>query len=52
MKGKKNVVGLILMAVCVTLLFFGSAPVFAENTLKVGVYGGYFKDSFDNRVGC
>ncbi len=38
------------MAVCVTLLFFGSSPVFAENTLKVGVYGGYFKDSFDKHI--
>ncbi len=43
-------VGLILMAVCVTLLIFGSTPVLAENTLKVGVYGGYFKDSFDKHI--
>jgi len=50
MKGRKNVAGLILMAVCVTLLFFGSSPVSAENTLKVGAYGGYFKDSFDKHI--
>ncbi len=50
MKGKKNVVSLILMAVCVTLLSFGASPVYAENTLKVGVYGGYFKDSFDKHI--
>ncbi len=50
MKRRKNVAGLILMAVCVTLLFFGSSPVLAENTLKVGVYGGYFKDSFDKHI--
>jgi putative spermidine/putrescine transport system substrate-binding protein len=50
MKGRKNVVGLILVAVCVTLLFFGSAPVFAEKILKVGAYGGYFKDSFDKHI--
>ena len=50
MKGEKNVAGLILMAVCVTLLFFGSSAVLAENTLKVGAYGGYFKDSFDKHI--
>jgi len=50
MKRRKNVLGLILMAVCVTLLFFGSLPAFAENTLKVGAYGGYFKDSFDKHI--
>jgi len=50
MKGRKNVVALILVAVCVTLLFFGSSPVYAENTLKVGAYGGYFKDSFDKHI--
>jgi putative spermidine/putrescine transport system substrate-binding protein len=50
MKKRKNVMGLILVAVWVTLLFFGSAPVFAEKTLKVGAYGGYFKDSFDKHI--
>ena len=50
MKGRKNVMGLILTAVGVTLLFLGSAPVYAENTLKVGAYGGYFKDSFDKHI--
>ena len=50
MKGKKNVVNLILTAVCVTFLFVGASPVFAEDTLKVGAYGGYFKDSFDKHI--
>lgn len=48
MKMKKSVTS--LMAVCVTLLIIGSAPVFAESALKVGVYGGYFKDSFDKHI--
>ncbi|NNL76779.1 MAG: ABC transporter substrate-binding protein [Desulfobacterales bacterium] len=48
MKMKKSVVS--LMAVCATLFIIGSAPVLAESTLKVGVYGGYFKDSFDKHI--
>jgi putative spermidine/putrescine transport system substrate-binding protein len=50
MKRKKNVVNFIVLAVCVSLLSFGASPVYAENTLKVGVYGGYFKDSFDKHI--
>jgi putative spermidine/putrescine transport system substrate-binding protein len=50
MRKKKNIVSLILMAVCASLLIFGSSPVLAENSLKVGVYGGYFKDSFDKHI--
>ena len=50
MKGRKNVVSLVLMAAWVTLLFFGSSAALAENTLKVGAYGGYFKDSFDKHI--
>ena len=49
MKKKINLVW-ILMAVCVAVLILGSPPVFAERTLKVGVYGGYFKDSFDKHI--
>ncbi|MBT8371268.1 MAG: ABC transporter substrate-binding protein, partial [Deltaproteobacteria bacterium] len=48
MKMKKSVVS--LMAVCATLFIIGSAPVLAESTLKVGVYGGYLKDSFDKHI--
>jgi putative spermidine/putrescine transport system substrate-binding protein len=50
MRKKKNIVSLILATVCASLLIFGSAPVLAENSLKVGVYGGYFKDSFDKHI--
>ena len=32
------------------ILVFGTTPVSAEGTLKVGAYGGYFKDSFDKHI--
>ena len=50
MKRRKYVVSLILTAAWVTMLFFGTTPVSAEGTLKVGAYGGYFKDSFDKHI--
>lgn len=50
MKRKKFGLGLILVTVSVMLLCFASTPVLAEGTLKVGVYGGYFKDSFDKHI--
>ena len=50
MKGRKNVSALILLAIGVMLLTIGSSPATAEKTLKVGVYGGYFKDSFDKHI--
>ena len=31
-------------------MVFAVQPVFAAGTLKVGVYGGYFKDSFDKYI--
>ena len=46
---KKFILSWTLMAVCFVLIL-GVPPVFAEKTLKVGVYGGYFKDSFDKHI--
>ena len=50
MKRRIIVKGLILTAVWVTFLSLGSAPVIAGDALKVGAYGGYFKDSFDKHI--
>lgn len=48
MMTKKGIIGLV--AGCVALLIIGSGQVFADSALKVGVYGGYFKDSFDKHI--
>ncbi len=40
----------IVLTVSVAFLVFGAPSVFAGGTLKVGVYGGYFKDSFDKHI--
>ncbi|MGB5987794.1 MAG: extracellular solute-binding protein [Desulfobacterales bacterium] len=41
-------VGLALF-LCVLIMVLGS-PAWAEKSIKVGVYGGYFKDSFDKHI--
>lgn len=40
----------ILLAVSVAFLVFGAPTAFAADALKVGAYGGYFKDSFDKHI--
>ena len=35
------------IALCVAVMGFGVTSAQAEGVLKIGVYGGYFKDSFD-----
>lgn len=45
---KKSLVVLVLTSVCLVLL--GVSPGVAAESLKVGVYGGYFKDSFDKHI--
>ena len=40
----------IVIAACAAVLGLGLPPAFAGQTLKVGVYGGYFKDSFDKHI--
>jgi len=42
---------LLITAICCTALAMaGFATAIAETTLKVGTYGGYFKDSFDKHI--
>jgi putative spermidine/putrescine transport system substrate-binding protein len=50
MERKKILASSILIAVCAAFIAFAAAPVFAAEPLKVGVYGGYFKDSFDKHI--
>ena len=40
----------IVTALCVAVLGFGVPSAQAEGVLKVGAYGGYFKDSFDKHI--
>jgi putative spermidine/putrescine transport system substrate-binding protein len=40
----------IIAALCLAVLGFGAPSVQAEGVLKVGAYGGYFKDSFDKHI--
>jgi putative spermidine/putrescine transport system substrate-binding protein len=40
----------VLTALCVAVMVFGAPSVQAEGVLKVGAYGGYFKDSFDKHI--
>ncbi len=40
----------IVIAACTAVFALGASPAFAGQTLKVGVYGGYFKDSFDKHI--
>jgi putative spermidine/putrescine transport system substrate-binding protein len=44
----KNLVVLVMISVCLVML--GVSPGVAAESLKVGVYGGYFKDSFDKHI--
>ncbi|CAB1060065.1 ABC transporter, substrate-binding protein (cluster 1, maltose/g3p/polyamine/iron) [Olavius sp. associated proteobacterium Delta 1] len=37
-------------ALCVAVMGFGVPSAQAEGVLKVGAYGGYFKDSFDKHI--
>ena len=48
MKTKNSAVALVVVGIM--LLIIGSGDVFAAGALKVGVYGGYFKDSFDKHI--
>ena len=48
MKMKSRILGSILV-LCIAALLSQPAPA-AEKSLKVGVYGGYFKDSFDKHI--
>ena len=50
MKSSRWSVSLVAMAVWMMVFCFGSVAVHAENVLKIGVYGGYFKDSFDKHI--
>jgi putative spermidine/putrescine transport system substrate-binding protein len=45
---KKIFVMSVVISACLALL--GAPSVFAEQALKVGTYGGYFKDSFDKHI--
>lgn len=47
---KNKIFSCILMTVWVAVLILGSPSAFAGETIKVGVYGGYFKDSFDKHI--
>ena len=38
------------ITLCVAVMGFGVPSAQAEGVLKVGVYGGYFKDSFDKHI--
>ncbi|MGD2269685.1 MAG: ABC transporter substrate-binding protein [Desulfobacterales bacterium] len=40
----------IIITVCMAFLGFGLPPATAAEPLKVGAYGGYFKDSFDKHI--
>jgi len=40
----------IVAALCLAVLGFGVPSVQAQGVLKVGAYGGYFKDSFDKHI--
>jgi putative spermidine/putrescine transport system substrate-binding protein len=44
----KNLIVSVIISVCLAL--FGVSTGIAEDTLKVGTYGGYFKDSFDKHI--
>jgi putative spermidine/putrescine transport system substrate-binding protein len=45
---KKILVGSFFIFACIALL--GAPAAFAGDALKVGAYGGYFKDSFDKHI--
>ena len=45
---KKNLLISVIIVVC--LVLFGISPAIADEALKVGAYGGYFKDSFDKHI--
>lgn len=47
--GRKWIVGLAL-ALCVVVMGIGVTSAQADGVLKIGVYGGYFKDSFDKHI--
>ncbi|MCP4627285.1 MAG: extracellular solute-binding protein [bacterium] len=38
------------MTLCLAVMGFGAPSAQAEGSLRVGVYGGYFKDSFDKHI--
>ncbi len=50
MKSRRWAASLVAMVVWMMVLCFSSVTVHAENALKIGVYGGYFKDSFDKHI--
>ena len=39
-----------ILIFCAAVAFVAQPALAAEKTLKVGVYGGYFKDSFDKHI--
>lgn len=45
---KKNLLVSVIISICLAL--FGVSTGGAADTLKVGTYGGYFKDSFDKHI--
>ena len=48
--GQQNLYIGIVTALLVAVMGFGVASAQADSVLKVGVYGGYFKDSFDKHI--
>jgi putative spermidine/putrescine transport system substrate-binding protein len=48
--GRRMVFSGIIAALCLAVLGIGVPAVQAEEVLKVGAYGGYFKDSFDKHI--
>ena len=38
------------LIICIIILLLSIPFAFGETTIKVGVYGGYFKDSFDKHI--
>jgi len=50
MSGWGTRVAWVAITTFVAVLVLGGPAVFAEDTLKVGAYGGYFKDSFDKHI--
>lgn len=49
-KSKRGIILWSALILCTAAMVFATQPVFAAGTIKVGVYGGYFKDSFDKYI--
>jgi putative spermidine/putrescine transport system substrate-binding protein len=48
--GRQMLVISTVVTLCTMLMGWGPPSAHAEGVLKVGVYGGYFKDSFDKHI--